>query len=105
MSIKTIAISATTGALCAALISFFLLDGYKAELSEKLRHSPPVVVVDFTEIAMNYPEGATVEELEKLMMQTNEAVVKLQSAGYLVLDSSAVLAAPLELYLPEDVIQ
>ena len=39
------------------------------------------------------------------MMQTNDAVVRLREAGYMVLDAGAVVAAPEDVYLPEDLVQ
>lgn len=60
-----------------------------------------IIVVDFTKIVSAYPVGASIEEVEKLMVRTNESILRLKEAGYLVIDSSAVLAAPDYLFLPE----
>ncbi|MFC6674131.1 hypothetical protein [Marinobacterium aestuariivivens] len=102
MEIKTIALAATIGTLGGAATSHFMLESRHSSLDSRLQKSPPVVVVDFAKMAMNYPEGASTEQVEELMMQTNNAVIKLREAGYLVLDAGAVVAAPEDLYLPED---
>jgi hypothetical protein len=105
MNTKSIAISAILGAVGGAVLSYFVMDHRMSDIDERLLQSPPVVVVDFAQMAMRFPEGATPEEVEGLMMETNRLVLRLQEAGYLVLDAGAVLAAPVDLYLPEDVIQ
>lgn len=105
MDIKTIVVAAVIGALGGAGASHLMMDSRHAELDERLLKSPPVVVVDFAKMAMQYPEGATEEEVEALMVQTNDAVIRLREAGYLVLDAGAVVAAPGDVYLPEDLIQ
>lgn len=105
MDIKAIAIAAVIGTVGGVGVSYLMMDSRQASLEERLLKSPPVVVVDFAKMAMQYPEGATPEEVEKLMVQTNDAVVRLREAGYLVLDAGAVVAAPEDVYLPEDLIQ
>lgn len=105
MDIKSIAIAAIIGVLGGAGSSYLMIEQRQASIEDRLLKSPPVVVVDFAKMAMQYPEGATPEEVEKLMMQTNDAVVRLREAGYMVLDAGAVVAAPEDVYLPEDLIQ
>lgn len=105
MSTKSIAVSAILGALGGAALSYFVTEHRISNIHDRLLQSPPVVVVDFAQMAMRYPEGATPEEVEGLMMETNRSVLRLQEAGYLVLDAGAVLAAPFDLYLPQDVVQ
>lgn len=105
MSVQSIAISSIFGALGGAVLSYFVMDHRMADINERLLQSPPVVVVDFAQMAMRFPEGATPEEVEGLLMETNRSVLRLQEAGYLVLDAGAVLAAPFDLYLPEDAVQ
>jgi hypothetical protein len=105
MDIKSIVIAGILGAVGGTGASYLLMEKNQAALDDRLAHIPPVVVVDFAAMAMNYPEGATPEEVDRLMMKTNEAVLKLHEAGYLVIDAGAVVAAPDDLYLPEDVIQ
>jgi hypothetical protein len=102
MDIKSIALSAVIGCVGGAGISSMLIKSQQDNLEERLIKSPPIVVVDFAKMAMQYPEGASPEEVESLMMKTNEAVIKLREAGYLVLDAGAVVSAPEDVYLPED---
>ena len=64
-----------------------------------------MVVVDFVRLAQQYPEGASAEEVEKLMRKTNAALLKLRDAGYVVLDAQAVLAAPDELLVTSELLQ
>ncbi|MDU7586733.1 MAG: hypothetical protein E7K47_04955 [Acidovorax sp.] len=74
-------------------------------MQERLQQTPPVVVVDFVRLAQQYPEGASAEEVEKLMRKTNAALLKLRDAGYVVLDAQAVLAAPDELLVTSELLQ
>ena len=105
MNTKSIAIAAIIGSLGGAALSSLLIKNQQHELEERLIKSPPIVVVDFAKMAMQYPEGASSIELEGLMMKTNEAVIKLREAGYLVIDAGAVVSAPDDVYLPEDFIK
>lgn len=105
MDIKSIAIAAIIGAIGGAGISHFMAEQRQTNIDERFHKSPPVVVVDFAKMAMQYPEGATQEEVEKLMVKTNDAVVRLREAGYMVLDASAVVAAPEDVYFPEELVQ
>ena len=74
---------------------------YNAYITYKSDDHSKVIIVDFPKIISAYPAGASVEEVERLMVRTNESIVRLRDAGYMVLDSSVVLAAPEYLYLPE----
>ena len=73
---------------------FYYLN-YKVD--RKFSEIPPIAVIDLTKVAAEYPEGASESELNALMIKTNNAIVKLKDAGYLVIDAQAVLAAPDEL--------
>lgn len=105
MNIPTIIIAAVLGAVGGVTGSHLMLNHKVSALEAQVTQIPPLAVVDFAKIAMEYPEGATTEEMEALMVKTNEAVIKLYEAGYMVLDAAAVVSAPDELYLPEDLIQ
>lgn len=74
-------------------------------VQERSQLTPPVVIVDLVMLAKQYPEGASVEEVEKLMLKTNASLLKLRDAGYLVLDAQAVLAAPADLMLSAELMQ
>jgi hypothetical protein len=88
-----------------AASAYLITDHFMSDIDERFLQSPPVVVVDFAQMAMGYPEGANPEELEALMMKTNNAVLTLKDAGYLVLDAAAVISAPDDIYLPEDLVK
>lgn len=103
MNAKLVALVATL-VYAASLSSMYLVHEFILGRGAAVQ-TPPVVVVDLALMAMKYPEGATAEEVEELMMKTNRAVLALKSAGYLVLDSSAVIAAPADLYLPTDLVE
>lgn len=105
MDIKSIAISVIAGVVGGVGASGVVADWRQLSIDEHFQKSPPVVVVDFAKISMQYPEAASSEEVEKLMTKTNNAVVRLRDAGYMVLDASAVVAAPDDVYFPEDLMQ
>lgn len=63
-----------------------------------------VVIVDFGRIASNYPEGASEEEISRLMVEFNTVLQQLSDAGFIVLDAAAVVSAPRDAYLPDDLI-
>ncbi|QQK62638.1 hypothetical protein FJD32_025035 (plasmid) [Shewanella sp. LC6] len=105
MDIKSIVIAAVLGAAGGVGGSYFVMNEQTASIHERLNQTPPVVVVDFAKVASAYPAGASQEELEKLMVNTNNAILKLKDAGYLVLDASTVVGAPNDLYLPEEVLK
>lgn len=105
MSLKNLVISSVIGASIGIAGAYMLIKHEVSEVQERLSLSPPVVIVDFPKLALQYPEGATVEEMDQLMIKTNSAILKLQNAGYLVLDSSAIVSAPEDVYLPGDLIE
>ncbi|MBS9424207.1 hypothetical protein [Photorhabdus caribbeanensis] len=102
MNIKAIFIAAVLGIVGGFGSSYFVMKEQMVSIQNRLNQSPPVVVVDFAKVALSYPAGASQEEIEKLMVKTNNAILKLKEAGYLVLDASAVIGAPSDVYLPEE---
>jgi hypothetical protein len=90
--------------LAAILVMGWFLNKRLTALEIAQPSTPPMVVVDFVELAKHYPQGASAEEVESLMAKTNEAIIKLQQAGYLVLDGQAVMVAPDNMYLPAEVL-
>lgn len=105
MDIKSIVIAATLGAAGGFASSYYFLSEQTAIIQDRLNQTPPVVVVDFAKVASSYPSGASQEEIERLMVKTNNAILKLKDAGYLVLDASTIVAAPSDVYLPEEVLK
>lgn len=104
MDLKAVALSAVLGAVGGVAGSVYYLGNQLNDYENKLSLTPPTMVVDFAQLAMAYPEGASPEDVDALMVQTNNAVMKLKEAGYLVLDSSAVVVAPEDVYLPADIV-
>lgn len=101
--------SGVTGAVAVismVLASIAMFTAYKStstlkELQARLDLTPPTVIIDFGAQVASYgnAQGA---ELEKKMMQTQEAVQGLKEAGYLVLDAANIVAAPDDIYLPSE---
>lgn len=91
---------ALLGAIGGFAASYFVLNAQLSEMNERLALTPPIVVVDFVKMASAYPEGATAEELEPLLTETNNRIVKLKEAGYLVIDYQNILAAPGDIMYP-----
>lgn len=90
-----------TNALLALALAGSAASIYSSYFSRSHDDNSKIIIVDFPKIISAYPAGASVEEVERLMVRTNESIVRLRDAGYMVLDSSVVLAAPEYLYLPE----
>lgn len=99
MDLKIIAIASILGAAGGFGASYYVMSEQTANIQQRLNQTPPVVVVDFAKVASAYPAGASQAEVEKLMVKTNDAILKLKDAGYLVLDASAVVGAPSDVYL------
>lgn len=78
---------------------FFLLNQFFAKDQDL---APPVLVVDYAEIANKYPEDQA--ESDRIMIKTSELIAKFRDAGFLVLDTQNVIAAPKDLYLPIEAI-
>ena len=92
--------------LLVAIISaiLFYFDRRVDALEAGANTDPQLVIVDLTQLASTYPQGATTEEVERMMIQANDSLARLSKAGYVVLDSSAVLTAPNNLFLAPDML-
>lgn len=60
---------------------------------------PALVVVDFMQLAQQYPKDASEQEINRQMALVGDALKKLGDAGYVVLDSKDVVSAPASAYL------
>lgn len=78
---------------------FYYLD---QKINKRLGQIPNIAVVDLTKLASSYPQGATPQEVDALMVQTNNGIMKLKDAGYLVIDAGAVLAAPQDIVVDQE---
>lgn len=104
MDIKAVTLAAVLGAAGGIGGSYYLAAGQNNQIQARLHQTPPVVVVDFVRLATSYPDGASQAEVERLMVKTNDAIVRLKKAGYLVLDAGSILGAPDDVYLPAEAI-
>lgn len=102
MDKQSIAVAAVLGAVLGFGASFLLFYQQQQSLHYRLEQSPPIVLVDLAKLAASYPQGATPEQTNQLMLRTNDAIARLRDAGYLVIDAQAVLSAPSDLYLPPE---
>ena len=98
-------LSSMAGGLLGLVLSLWFLGSQLAELRGQQDLSPPIAIIDFVAIQKSYPSDAGEEELERLMVRTNNNLFKLKEAGYLIIDASAVISAPDGLYVPPDSFQ
>ena len=59
----------------------------------------PVFVLDRAKLIQAIPPNATQEQMTKIVDDWQSQARKLSDAGYLVIDSTAVVAAPGDLYI------
>ncbi len=98
---------ANTAWLIAVLLSSGLgsLGGYLAtsrmleEPLQKLSLTTPVFVLDRTHWVKAIPPDATPEVIAKAMDEWRQKADRLARAGYLVIDSGMVVAAPEDVYV------
>lgn len=60
-----------------------------------------VVVVDFLQMAMLHEPGASEAQIEQAMVTVRDTIRDLGNAGFIVIDSQAVISAPRDAYLHE----
>lgn len=66
---------------------------------ERLNLVTPVVVLDRTKLIQSIPPNASQEQMAKIVDDWQVQAQKLSDAGYLVIDSTAVVAAPEDVYV------
>lgn len=66
---------------------------------ERLNLVTPVFVLDRTKLIQSIPPNATQEQMAKIVDDWQGRAKKLSDAGYLVIDSTAVVTAPGDLYI------
>lgn len=70
---------------------------------QRLNLITPVFVLDRTRLIQAIPPNATPEQMARTVEDWQRLATKLSDAGYLVLDSTAVVAAPDDTYVrPEE---
>jgi len=65
----------------------------------RLNMVTPVFVLDRTKLIQSIPPDASQEQMAKIVDDWQGQVKKLSDAGYLVIDSTAVVAAPEDVYV------
>ena len=66
---------------------------------QRLSLTTPVFVLDRTRLIRALPPNATPEQMAQTVEDWQRLAIKLSTAGYLVLDSTAVIAAPDDVYV------
>jgi hypothetical protein len=66
---------------------------------QRLNLITPVFVLDRTRLIQAIPPNATPEQMARTVEDWQRLATKLSDAGYLVLDSTAVVAAPDDTYV------
>ncbi|RSE57647.1 hypothetical protein [Alcaligenes faecalis] len=103
-SYGAIVISTILGAAIALFGSYFLFSDLEKSVKEHQSNTPPVVIVDFVDLAQKMEESGE-DDVEANMDRIGAAVLKLREAGFIVLDAQAVLAAPQTMYLPQQFLE
>jgi len=66
---------------------------------QRLNLITPVFVLDRARLIQTIPPNATPEQMARTVEEWQRLAAKLSNAGYLVLDSTAVVAAPDDTYV------
>jgi hypothetical protein len=69
---------------------------------ERLSLVTPVFVLDRTKLIQSLPPNANQEQMTQIVDSWKSQANKLSAAGYLVLDSTAIVAAPDDIYVRKD---
>tara|TARA_R110002051_G_scaffold325827_2_gene431773 strand:- start:3195 stop:3551 length:357 start_codon:yes stop_codon:yes gene_type:complete len=81
------------------VMGFFLHNRIGALESQSIGVADSVLIIDYQSLFAGLPEDITGEQANEIFNRVHERILALQDAGYIVLDSNAVLAAPAELRL------
>ena len=93
-----VVIASLSGLAGGGLIAQYLL---KAPL-ERLNLVTPVFVLDRAKLIQFLPPNASQEQMTQIVDSWKKQATKLSAAGYLVIDSTAVVAAPEDVYVRKD---
>lgn len=83
------------GMVGGALVSYQML---KAPL-QRLSMTTPVFVLDRAKLIQALPPNATADQMANAVADWKKLSAKLSAAGYLVIDATAVIAAPDDVYV------
>jgi len=86
------------GSVGGALLSYQIM---KAPL-QRLNMITPVFVLDRSKLIHALPPNATAEQMASTVADWKNLAAKLSSAGYLVIDATAVIAAPDDVFVRPD---
>ena len=90
-----ILLAALVGLLSGTLSAYQML---KVPL-QRLNLTSPVFVLDRSRLIQALPPNATQEQMARTVDDWQRLATKLSAAGYLVIDSTAVIAAPTDVYV------
>lgn len=86
-------------AVCGALAGTLTVRQALTEPLERLALTTPVFVLDRAAVIKSLPPSASEAEIHRTVAALREQASRLGDAGYLVIDATAVLAAPEDLYV------
>ena len=86
------------GMVGGSLVSYQML---KAPL-QRLSMTTPLFVLDRAKLIQALPPNATAEQMANAVADWKKLSAKLSSAGYLVIDATAIIAAPDDVYVRPD---
>ena len=91
-------IGSSLGMAGGALVSYQML---KTPL-QRLSMTTPVFVLDRSKLIQALPPNATAEQMANAVADWKKLSAKLSAAGYLVIDATAVIAAPDDVYVSQE---
>lgn len=81
--------------LCLAAVAAYW---FNAKIKEELAVRPPIAIIDEADfVAKNLKQGASTQDLEALLVRSEQAAQRLTDHGYVVFRKQQVYAAPAEL--------
>jgi hypothetical protein len=91
-------IGTSMGLVGGGLVAYQMLKGPLQRLSM----TTPVFVLDRAKLIQALPPNATAEQMASAVADWKKLSAKLSAAGYLVIDATAVIAAPDDVYVRPD---
>ncbi len=83
-----------------AVVHAWFLQEKLAAVERQLALSAPIAVIDFAATVLALGPNATEQEIEHRLLATNQQIEKLMTAGFIVLDAQAVVAADEAMFVP-----
>lgn len=102
MDVKSQWLSTVLIAVCLGCIGGWLAAQQQLQQPlERLNLVTPVFVLDRAKLIQSIPPTASQEQMAKIVDDWQAQAKKLSDAGYLVIDSTAVVAAPNDIYIQQ----